>query len=108
MDFEKTSNQGLRLNQLDTESQEDRTADRKQTTESGQSRLLKHLTPENVMQSLESGNPITVKIKRSSGAMEDGWIVYSVNLDKVKVKKLDQPPFLSKTVKLLDLQKWNS
>ena len=66
------------------------------------------LSPESVSNAIKEGRFLDVKVKRSSGEMEDGWIVTGTNGENAAVAKiLEDESILRKTVPLEELKEWN-
>lgn len=72
------------------------------------------LTPENIKNAVEGGIPIKVKVLRSSGEVEEGWLVMNYKDDSglVTVFKFGDreknEPMLRKSIPLDELKKINS
>ncbi len=69
---------------------------------------VEKLTPENIENSVKSGKPIEVKVKRSSGEIEKGWMVTgSDGKDAIVIKTVEGGKFIKKVVPLEELQRLN-
>lgn len=65
------------------------------------------LTPESVESAIKNQKPIEVKVQRSSGKIEGGWIVTGINSESGVVRVWNIGKNISKEVPLEELKKWN-
>lgn len=65
------------------------------------------LTPENVDEKYRKGEKIRVNVKRTSGKMEEDWIVTRIKDGEATVIKYEKNKMLRKIVSLEELKEWN-
>lgn len=77
--------------------------------ESKKEDVIEKITPENIENSIKIGKPIEVKVKRSSGKIEKGWIITgSDGKNAIVIKNAeDGTGFIKKVVPIKELQKLN-
>ncbi|HOX10819.1 MAG TPA: hypothetical protein P5323_04025 [Candidatus Moranbacteria bacterium] len=74
----------------------------------GNEDTIEKLTPENIENSVKSGKPIEVKVQRSSGEIEKGWMVTgSDGKDAVVIKSVEGGKFIRKVIPIEELQELN-
>ena len=74
--------------------------------------IIQKLTPENVEVALKTNKPIEVRVKRSSGEIEDGWVITVINTESglarvYKFGKEKEEKTIYKDVPLEELKEWN-
>jgi len=76
--------------------------------------IIQKLTPENVKVACKKGKPIELKVKITSGEIEDGWVVKSINPEtgiaivlKFTEKKGKASSFIRKDISIEELKEWN-
>lgn len=92
---------GLKFDEKQQESKE------KDEREKDEEDIMEKLTFENIKNSLKIGKPIEVKIKRSSGEIEKGWIVISRDDKNVIVIKKFGEGALRRIVPIKEIQELN-
>jgi len=98
---EVTGGTGLKFEEKQEEQQD-------KPKEKGKEDIVDKLTPENIENSVKNGKPIEVKVQRSSGEIEKGWMVTgSDGEDAVVIKSVEGGKFIRKVIPIEELQELN-
>lgn len=76
--------------------------------EKGKEDIVDKLTPENIENSVKRGKPIEVKVRRSSGEIEKGWMVTGVyGENAIVIKFLEDGNSIRKDIPIKELKELN-